>query len=216
MATAPRETRGARQRARTRAALVAAAHQVVARKGVDAATIAEITEEADVGFGSFYNHFASKESIVEAVIEHSLETHGAALDRLLEDVEDPAEVFAASVRLTVAIGERDPVWGWFVVRVGLTEPAVATTLFPRVVRDIERVRSKRRFKLPDVTLAATCVAGATHAVIRGRLDGVLGENAGALLAERMLVMLGVEPVEAKRVAARSLPQDWERYLTTSR
>lgn len=212
MAVTTRENRGTRQRARTRAALVEAAHRVVARKGSDAATIAEITEEADVGFGSFYNHFPSKEAIVEAVVEDSLEQHGAALDRLLQDVEDPAEVFAASVRLTVAIGERDPVWGWFIVRVGLSEPALATTLFPRVVRDIERARAARRFKVPDVPLAATCVAGAVRAVIRARLDGALDGTAGEHLAERMLVMLGMEQAEAKRVAGRALPDGWERKL----
>lgn len=34
---------------------------VMAAEGADAATINDITEAADVGFGSFYNHFASKE-----------------------------------------------------------------------------------------------------------------------------------------------------------
>ena len=64
---AKRVHRGARRREQTREKLVAAAWRVMARKGVDATAIAEITEAADVAFGSFYNHFASKEAIVEAV-----------------------------------------------------------------------------------------------------------------------------------------------------
>ena len=35
---------------------------VTAAKGADAATINDITEAADVGICSFYNHFASKDS----------------------------------------------------------------------------------------------------------------------------------------------------------
>jgi AcrR family transcriptional regulator len=43
-----------------------------ARQGVENTRINEITEEADVGFGSFYNHFDSKEAIVEAVVEETV------------------------------------------------------------------------------------------------------------------------------------------------
>ncbi len=41
------------------------------RAWVDATRINEITEAADVGFGSFYNHFASKDAIVDAVVEQA-------------------------------------------------------------------------------------------------------------------------------------------------
>ena len=49
------------QREKTNKRLVNAALSVMAEKGLDAATINDITEAADVGFGSFYNHFSSKE-----------------------------------------------------------------------------------------------------------------------------------------------------------
>ncbi len=44
-----------RHKQKTRARLIRAALSVMARKGADAATINDITEAADVGFGSFYN-----------------------------------------------------------------------------------------------------------------------------------------------------------------
>src|SRR4030095_6692086 len=59
--------RVARRRLETRARLVRAARELMARKGVGATSIQEITEAADVGFGSFYNHFDSKETIPPAV-----------------------------------------------------------------------------------------------------------------------------------------------------
>src|SRR5258708_40268211 len=94
----PAAARGARRRAETRTKLVQAARAVMARKGTDATAIQEITDAADVGFGSFYNHFPSKEAIIDAVIEDSLETFGDALDHIADTVSDPAEVFAASTR----------------------------------------------------------------------------------------------------------------------
>src|SRR6476661_2837885 len=64
MTTAP--DRRARRREETRARLVEAAKALFARQGVDNTRIQEITDEADVGFGSFYNHFQSKEALIEA------------------------------------------------------------------------------------------------------------------------------------------------------
>ena len=60
--------RAARPRMWTRERLTEAARRVIARKGIDATTIADITSEADVGIGSFYNHFKSKEDLVGTLV----------------------------------------------------------------------------------------------------------------------------------------------------
>ena len=49
--------------------MIEAAKTVFARQGVDNTRIQEITEEADVGFGSFYNHFESKEALGAEIVE---------------------------------------------------------------------------------------------------------------------------------------------------
>src|SRR5689334_5222244 len=84
--------RSARRRSETRAKLVRAARELMARQGIGATSIQEITDRADVGFGSFYNHFVSKEAIVDAVMEEAVESFGDAADRLAETIKDPAEV----------------------------------------------------------------------------------------------------------------------------
>ncbi len=63
--------RAARRPAQTRnpLPLLDAAVQLMAEKGMEGGTINEITEAADVGFGSFYNHFESKEAIYAALLE---------------------------------------------------------------------------------------------------------------------------------------------------
>ena len=53
-------TRLDRRKARTRQALVDAAVQLIAEGRGERASIQEITDAADIGFGSFYNHFDSK------------------------------------------------------------------------------------------------------------------------------------------------------------
>ena len=59
----PRASRLDRRKARTRQALIDAAVRLIAEGRGDRASITEITEEADIGFGSFYNHFDSKEQL---------------------------------------------------------------------------------------------------------------------------------------------------------
>ncbi|MGB1581288.1 MAG: TetR/AcrR family transcriptional regulator, partial [Nevskiales bacterium] len=62
-----KEPRGARRKRQTRDKLMKAALQLMAERGKDGVAINEITEAADVGFGSFYNHFESKEAIHAAL-----------------------------------------------------------------------------------------------------------------------------------------------------
>lgn len=54
---------------RTRAALIAAARVVFERDGYLEARLTDITAEASCSTGSFYTYFASKEEILQAVIE---------------------------------------------------------------------------------------------------------------------------------------------------
>ena len=79
-------TRGARRKTETRRRLLAAARGVFAREGLENATIAQITHEADVGFGTFYLHFATKEDAYRAVVTDGF----GELARLLVVARDEA------------------------------------------------------------------------------------------------------------------------------
>src|SRR5690348_5658366 len=85
------EGRVERKKARTRAALLAAARALFASRGLEQTTIAEIAERADVATGSFYNYFAGKEQVLESLLEDELSKQRALLRRRQDQVEDPAE-----------------------------------------------------------------------------------------------------------------------------
>src|SRR5258708_19422374 len=65
----PEKRRGERRRARTRAAILEAARQVFARRGYHDASIAEITELADIAVGTFYLYFRDKDEAFTMVLE---------------------------------------------------------------------------------------------------------------------------------------------------
>src|SRR6478752_2651127 len=97
-----------RRKARTRAALVGAARGLLTSRDPLGVSIQEITDAADVGFGSFYNHFSSKEELFDAAVDEAIEEHGAMLEELTRSVDDPAEVFAVSVRITARFPKTHP------------------------------------------------------------------------------------------------------------
>jgi hypothetical protein len=64
--------------------------------------------KADVGFGSFYNHFSTKSEPFGAAVADVLEELGELFDRLSVDVEDAATAFAQSVRLMLRLSRSRP------------------------------------------------------------------------------------------------------------
>lgn len=79
---------------RTRRRLKKAALDVFSEKSIDAATVEEITEKADVGKGTLYQHFEDKEEIVitlvEEAVDHLIE-HVRSYESLPETLEEMLE-----------------------------------------------------------------------------------------------------------------------------
>lgn len=68
-----KKSRSQKRAKRTRKKLKEAALDVFSEKGIDATTVEEITEKADVGKGTLYQHFDDKEEIVVTLVEESIE-----------------------------------------------------------------------------------------------------------------------------------------------
>jgi AcrR family transcriptional regulator len=71
-ATKGKQSRQQRRYGRTRKKVLDAARSVFTEKGLGAATVDEIAERADVGHGSFYYHFDSKDEVISHLVENIL------------------------------------------------------------------------------------------------------------------------------------------------
>ena len=211
--TAP-ATRLDRRKARTRRALLDAARAIAAERDPADVSIQEITDRADVGFGSFYNHFATKGELFDAAVAEVLEEHGRLLDRASEGVEDPAEVFAIGLRTTARLAEDHPVIAQVLVRAGLSYLTASGGLAPRAMRDIERAVTAGRFDVATPFLGVVTTTGCLLAYLHVRLQAPerLGHESADELAERLLRMLGMSPAEAHEIACRPLPAALEGGL----
>jgi AcrR family transcriptional regulator len=196
-----------RRKARTRAALIAAARNLLTARNPAGVSIQEITEAADVGFGSFYNHFQSKEDLFAAAVDEVIEEHGAMLDEVIRDLEDPAEVFAASVRITARFPKTHPELARIMDRTGPRYLSASWGLAPRALRDLQRAEAAGRLSLGDPAVALACAGGALLGVLHLGLtrDGVAVDAAADELAENLLRMFGLAEDDARRVARRALP-----------
>ena len=197
-----------RRKARTRAALISAARQLLARDGGVDVSIQEITDLADVGFGSFYNHFPTKADLFDAAVAETLEEHGALLDELTADLDDPAEVFAASVRLTVRLHKTHPQIAQIMANTGPAYLNSPSGLAPRALRDIGNASAAGRFDISDPVVALACAGGAILAVLHV-LDGKRGsqvDRASDEVAANLLRMFGVPTDQAREIASRPLPK----------
>jgi AcrR family transcriptional regulator len=81
--------------AKTQKKLLSAALEVFSEYGVDAATIDDITQRADLGKGTFYRHFSDKAEIMACLIDQAIEKlieklrnldSGATLEQALEHI----------------------------------------------------------------------------------------------------------------------------------
>jgi AcrR family transcriptional regulator len=204
--TAKSPNRLDRRKAHTRTALVRAAQGLIAAGKLNA-PILEITQAADVGMGSFYNHFDSREHLFQAAVEDALDAHGALLDRLTVGMEDPAQIFAQSFRLTGRLHRRNPELSRVLLNNGLNLVGSDRGLAPRARRDIEAAARAGRFSIRDSELALVITAGA--ALCLGQLlhDHPERDDAEATdqVAEDLLRMFGIPADEAGEICRRPLP-----------
>ena len=172
------------------------------------ASIQQITERADVGFGSFYNHFPSKTELFEAAVTDVLEELGALFDRLSVDVEDAALAYAQSTRLTLRLCRsrpqvcrrarpaRDALHG---SRATAWPPACCATSRPGMATG--------RFRQAEPRLVRAAVSGAVLATLQMALTHpeLVDDAACDQLVEQLLRMLGVPFDEARELAHAPLP-----------
>jgi AcrR family transcriptional regulator len=153
--------RATRKRARTRVELLRAARQVFAKRGYHDASIAEITELADVAVGTFYLHFRDKDEIFTTMLADGMRV---LRDQVIAEAEQvaPEHAFSTAIRAIFrhAYAERD------LFQIALSgERHMAATLKAQssmidgFTRAFERAQSMGLLQGFDVPLLARFITG---------------------------------------------------------
>lgn len=131
-------TRQQKRRERTREAIIEAAAATFLRKGVAGATVAEIAEAADVGYGTFYNHFQGLQDVVSAVAERTMARIVDMTEAALPEEGSRELAPAISLRIVVRLMTRDPSIRWL-----LEQPYVFTQEWQKIITpSMQRYRAR--------------------------------------------------------------------------
>ena len=85
-------------REQTRRRLFAALAELMAERGFDAISLADIAAAAGIGRTAVYNHFADKETLLLGYIAHETAEYVTSLEAALTGVDDPVEQLRTYVR----------------------------------------------------------------------------------------------------------------------
>ena len=193
---------GSNKRNRTRGTLIDSAIDVFSEKGIEEASIHEITAIAGLANGTFYNHFRDKDELALAASEAIVLEIARALDGRMNDLDRGVSrvVVASSAFLQIAL-RADP---WAPVLVGqyLRHPGAESSAFSYMRADIELAVDQGEV---DVTLDPFLleqVAALMVAALRRMLNVGLQTDLINRTCENILRLLGMTPVQAKREVKR--------------
>ena len=199
------EGRVARRQRRNRDALIAAARDVMTEKGVDAATMLEIAERADVGAGTVYNYFRSKDDLAIAVLETLMHDLALRIEVVTNTFKDPAQVYAFGIRSVLDTATSDMRWAQMLHRSEVIADAMFRRMGPFAIRDLRLASQAGRFEVSNAELVWRLT---THALIGASLaitTGQLPASAKDQIIVRLLCMTGIGANAAVELAARPRP-----------
>lgn len=109
------------EREQRRHAIVDTALQVFSEQGIKDATIDEIANRAELGKGTIYYYFSSKEEILEGAIEATVDAHFEGLFERAEQLKTPYDIAEALLVGCVENFRKNPAM-FRVLYMVLTEP----------------------------------------------------------------------------------------------
>lgn len=196
-----------RRKRATRAKLLEAAYKVMANKGIEATTLKEITDEADVGFGTIYNYFSNKDEIAGRVLDCIINDIGRRNDIATANLKetDPVMVMSTSQRLVVREALNDPMWRWWVQRPDLLVDRMRIGFRPFGIRDIQIGVDRGFYTIIGGNIEATWNT-LMWTLVGSMRDVVMGDYPPKhknLMIEANLRVLGV-PLEKSNIIANSI------------
>jgi len=199
-----------KKRRATRMRLLSAAYDEICKAGVSELRIKEITERADVGFGTFYNYFDSLYELEIAVLDCVIHDYGrrnVIATRKYSDT-DPALVMPISMRLLIRDVTREPMWQWWARRPEQLAGRMRKGFGLFAKEDILNAIRLNIIDLSedDVEMAWNQMIWLLVGGIHDIVVGVRPLKSEQFLIHSILRMIGADPDLAKRASSTRLPK----------
>ena len=189
----------------TREKLLEAGREVFANRGVDAATIEDITETADVGRGSFYNFFDTKEDLVEAIVAGLIDDLLALEAIVGVENDDPLTALAVAIRSAFAMITNDGVLAWFIVRTQKISGPISEKFVDATRPLVEQGLASGQLTVGNADVALVVLGGGILAALEMLLLGRLQQDTIDQLVKHLLIGLGARPAACSKAVSVPLP-----------
>ncbi len=186
----------------------AAAVRLFAEKGSVEVNVSELAEAAGVARGTIYNNLDSTDHLFERVASRLAEEMNQRVVASYAGIEDPAHRLATGIRLYVRRAHEEPHWGRFMTHFSFRSDSLAAFWRGPAVQDVLLGLQQHRysFRAEQIHSAVGLIAGTTLSAILLVLEGVrTWRDAGSDATELVLLALGVNAEEARRLATAELP-----------
>lgn len=217
------DNRYARKRRSTRARLLKAGHDIMAEVGVDQAKVSEITNAADLGFGTFYNYFPTKDVLAGEVLDCMIHDCGVRSELATRELanSDPAAIIPVSIRLVIREAAATPIWRWWALRPDLLVDRVRDGFAEFATRDLRHGVEHGFLHLSHEdldqgwALACWMIVGGIHDIVVGNRP--LASD--AFVSSAIARVWGYDSEAAQRVSTLPLPPfgpasiDWNFTLS---
>jgi AcrR family transcriptional regulator len=213
-ATTARPSRGFKKKERTRELLIDAGLQVLADRG-EALTISDVVAQARVSNGTFYNYFATRDDLIDALAERSMLTLTAELAHQTE-ADDPATRFAFATAAILSRALDDPTWGRVVLRLADHRHSLHHELSRYIRKDLEAGFEEGRFETGADPIMLDCLLGLNQMAIRRIVRGEASPDYVRDVVTRALTLLGIPAREARKLAASVSPSKGDGPIPTRR
>lgn len=193
------------KRERTRRQLVEAALKVFSQQGVATSTVADIALAAGMTGATVYNHFASKDELVQAValwLVHGLCDRIAASSAA---VAEGAERMAIGNRRYLWLAEQSPAWALLMLDLSALSPVLLRTTGAYVLADLRLGVRQKAFRLTSESAALDLVGGTVSQAMRIIATGLAPAGHAAAVSTLVLTGLGVPYEQARATVRRPLP-----------
>jgi len=202
MTAAPANPRAAR----TKAALMAAGRRLFSQHPIDAVTVDDIVQAAEVGKGSFYNHFTDREALARAISAQIRASIESAVAQANANVDDPARRLARAVCTYLRYALDEPEQAGVLVHIHAGHTSLTAPLNRGLVEDLETGLANGRFDVATVESGVLYVLGVTQlALVRvvQEPNQAFAISLSQQVCALVLRGLGIRAAEADQIAAQA-------------
>ncbi|MFE2998638.1 TetR/AcrR family transcriptional regulator [Nocardia sp. NPDC059246] len=206
-AVEPSPSRRERKRQRVREDLLRSARTLIADLGEANIRVTDVTEMSDVGQGSFYSHFESKQALIAAVIDEAGTSIATAIGDVVDGIEDPAAALVEWAERLVGVCFSDPDLASLLVQLDDADARFERLVRPRLEPLVDRGIENGRFDCPDRDTWVHTLVAIILATVRSLVEGNAGPNAASLCAEAVLRLVGIPRDQARDLVRSGMRPD---------